>query len=92
MEFVIIKINTKLWDEIWNELEHHPINDNIEEPSIALNNGFSWEYRGSFKKNNILISEFIHRSHPVTNNLYKLVFKRECLNDNDIFKKYRLSY
>ena len=90
MEFVLVTINSKLWNEIWDELESHPINDNIENPSVAENNGFSWEYRGSFKKNNILISEFLHRNHPATNTLYKLVFKRELEDDSDIFKRINL--
>jgi hypothetical protein len=90
MEFVIVKINSELWNQIWDELENHPINNNIVNPSVAENDGYSWEYRGSFKKEHLLISEFLHRKHPVTNSLYKVVFKREIDDDSEIYKRIKI--
>jgi hypothetical protein len=71
---------------LWDELENHPINYSQENPSICENNGYSWEYRGSFKQDNILLSEFLHRSHPKTNQLYRVVLSRILENDDNLGK------
>lgn len=74
MEFILIKQDSPEWERMWGFLENHPINENIEEPRVALNEGEAWQYMGSFKQDNKVIHEFRHRSHPVTNNVYKVTF------------------
>ena len=90
MEFVIIKTDSELWNSLWDELASHPINEGIEDPSIAMYSGHCWEYRGSFKHGNVLISDFLHRSHPNTHQLYRHAIRRETSNKLDIQKTMRL--
>jgi len=87
MEFIILKINSPTWNSLWDELASHPINDGIADPSTAEHNGNSWEYRGSYKQGKKLLSEFLHRTHPVTNNLYTVVISRELDKDDDIERR-----
>lgn len=90
MEFAIIKINSNLWNSLWDELEQHPINENIENPSLACNDGFCWEYVGSYLHKNRLISEFLHKYHPATNNWYKMSLVRNLTDLNDIEKTIKI--
>jgi hypothetical protein len=89
MDFVLIKIDSKTWEDVWEWLSSHPINEGIKEPSIALNEGCTWEYRGTYKKGNKGVTEFIHRNHPKTNCLFKLSYSHEIL-DTDIEKKFKV--
>ena len=90
MEFVLIKVDSDLWNGLWDELATHPINEGIENPSTATHEGNSWEYRGSFKQGNIIISDFLHRKHPTTNEIYRLSIRRENIKAGDLFKSIRL--
>ena len=90
MKFVLIKIDSDLWDSLWSELESHPINEGLENPTIASNNGCQWEYRGSYQQDKILISDFLHRKHPKTNMLYKFSIKTLLDNENDIEQSFKL--
>ncbi len=90
MEFVIIKVDSNLWNNLWDELALHPINEGVESPSTAIHEGNSWEYRGSFKQDNIIISDFLHRKHPTTNNSYRVSIRREIFDNTDIAKTIRL--
>jgi hypothetical protein len=84
MEYKLIKIDSPLWNSLWDELALHPINDSQEHPSTCENNGYAWEYRGSFKQGDTLLSEFIHRDHPQVNKLYRVVLSRKSFNKEDI--------
>jgi hypothetical protein len=68
MEFVLIKIQSEAWNEMWDWLKAHPINSGLELPDLALNpeTNSGWQYIGSYKNRNKVISEFIHQKHPVT--------------------------
>jgi hypothetical protein len=77
MDFVIIKRDSQEWINLWDKLSNHPINENIEEPNIALNNGETWQYLGTYKNKDKLISEFRHRNHPAYNNVQKVVFEHD---------------
>jgi hypothetical protein len=67
MELAIIEIGSTEWNYMWDWLASHPINEGLTEPSVATNNGESWQYMGSFKNGDKLIHSFRHRNHPVTN-------------------------
>ncbi len=67
MELAIIEIGSTEWNYMWDWLASHPINEGLTEPSVATNNGESWQYMGSFKNGDKLIHSFRHRFHPVTN-------------------------
>lgn len=68
MEQIIIKRDSPEWETMWNWLASHPVNTGLEEPSVALHPEYSeaWQYMGSYKQGNRVISEFRHRMHPVT--------------------------
>ncbi len=72
MELLLIKPNSTEWEFMWEWLEKHPINEGLEEPSLALNNNEGWQYVGSYKHNNTVISSFRHKSHPKTNSIHNL--------------------
>ena len=68
MEFVLIEPETAEWNDMWERLAQHPINEGIEEPKVALHNGEAWQYMGSYKKADKVIHQFRHRQHPAYNN------------------------
>jgi hypothetical protein len=68
MEFVLIKIQSEAWNEMWDFIKAHPINSGLELPDLALNpdTKSGWTYIGSYKHKDRVISEFNHSLHPVT--------------------------
>ena len=89
MDFVLLKIDSPEWNHIWEWLEKHPLNEGLEEPSIALNNNEQWQYVGTYKKGNKAISDMRHRLHPVTNRLEILSIEHD-ITDEGIEKKFRV--
>jgi hypothetical protein len=89
MDFILIKMTSPKWDEMWDWVASHPINQGLEEPSVALNEGYSWEYMGTYLQGNKAVSEFLHRQHPNTSTLHKLSYGHE-IGPDDIEKKYRI--
>jgi hypothetical protein len=89
MELVLLKIDSKEWEEIWNWLAEHPINEGIEEPKTASNEGQEWEYVGSLKQGDRVISSFRHRKHPYNNEVVNVSYSHE-VNPESIQKTYRL--
>lgn len=90
MKYVLLKQESKDWEIMWNWLAVHPINEGIENPSLALNQEEAWQYMGSYKSGDKLISEFRHRLHPTTNNIHKLVFKHDGFEEESIAKEINL--
>lgn len=72
MELAIIEIGSAEWNNMWDWLASHPINEGLTEPSLATNNGESWQYVGSYKQGERVIHSFRHRNHPTTNTLQNL--------------------
>jgi len=81
MEFILLEVNSPSWNYIWDFVENHPINDGIELPKSALNNGYQWEYMGSYKQGNNVISKIIHKSHPKTQELYTINISHEITQE-----------
>jgi hypothetical protein len=92
MELVIIEVESPEWEYMWNWLTVHPINSGLEEPSVARHpeSGEAWQYMGSFKQGNRVISEFRHRHHPVTNKIEDLKVSHENFDVNCIKKSFKL--
>lgn len=87
MELLFIKQDQSEWDFIWLWLELHPINEGLEDPRIALNKGKTWEYMGSYRNNDKVVHEFIHKNHPKTNNRYIATLNAsDTFNDSQIEK------
>jgi len=66
---ILIKRNSSEWNYMWSWLEKHPLNEGLEEPTVAYNKDYSesWQYMGSFKQNDKVIHEFRHRAFPKDN-------------------------
>jgi len=90
MELVLIKIDSVEWNVMWDWVGSHPINQGIEIPSVALNEGEAWQYTGSFKQGDKIISSFRHKNHPATNKIETLSFANPNCSPASIEKTYRL--
>ncbi len=90
MDLVVFKKDSKEWDFIWQWLEEHPINEGLEEPKVALNEGEAWQHMGCFRNENKVICEFRHRNHPVTNNLYTTSVSMNEFDENSIEKTIKI--
>ena len=84
MELVVIKQGSPEWEFMWDWLTNHPINAGLEEPQVAENKGEAWQYMGSFKNKDKVISEFRHRCHPLTGNIYKANIEHQNFNNDSI--------
>ena len=76
MEMVLFKQGSNEWNWMWEQLAAHPINKGLSEPTVAENNGQTWQYMGSFSNPmGLIIHEFRHRMHPIDNerHYYKLI-------------------
>lgn len=91
MELILIEPESPEWNYMWEWLANHPINDNLEEPSVALNENEGWQYMGSFKQDDKVIHEFRHRNHPITHTVQSLKLKAsDNLTEDQIVKKFKL--
>lgn len=89
MDLVLIKEGTDEWNHMWSIIETHPINEGIDEPKAAFNQGESWQYMSSYLQNDKLLHEFRHRLHPRTNKLERIVLNssNKFTDDQIAFKK-----
>lgn len=71
MEFITVKRDTAEWLYMWLWLEENAINEGLEEPTVAENDGEVWQYVGSYKNGSKVVHEFRHRNHPKTNDVEK---------------------
>lgn len=90
MELVLIEIDSAEWNYMWNWLASHPINEGIENPSLALNDGEAWQYMGSYKQGDRVLSQFRHRNHPKTNTVYSTSIEHKNFDINCIVKSFKL--
>ena len=87
MQMVLIKRDSQEWEKMWDMVANHPINEGIEEPSLAINEGEAWEYMGSFRQDNRIIHEFRHRFHSkFQRREYLKLNASETITDADIEK------
>ena len=91
MEMLLIKKGTTEWEYMWDYVANHPINEGIDEPRLAINEGEGWQYIGSYKNGKQIIHEVRHRFHPKTMGVYKLSFNgSESFTDDQIEKSTKL--
>ena len=84
MEMVVFKKGSPDWDFIWNWLSEHPINEGLEEPHVAFNNGEVWQYMSSYRNGNTIVSEYRHRNHIKTNDVYRVSVQHELISEDSI--------
>lgn len=91
MEYIIIEINSKEWNYMWDWLSNHPINNGLEQPDVALNENETWQYMGSYKQGKKVLHEFRHRKHPLTNKIERIVFNcSDEFTDDQIKKSFKI--
>jgi hypothetical protein len=90
MDYIFIKSDSKEWGDMWDFVRTHPINETLDEPCTALNEGEEWQYLGSFKQGDKVISEIRHIQHPRTNEPYKIMYQHESFNNDCIAKSSRI--
>jgi hypothetical protein len=91
MEMILIEPNSTEWEYIWNWLEQHPLNNDVEDKRLALNNGEGWQYMGSWRQGKKVIHELRHRNHPATQTVQKLSLNAsDSLTDEQINKKFSI--
>lgn len=87
MEMILIKQDSQEWNNMWDKVANHPINEGYEKPSILFNEGEAWQYMGSFKQDSRIIHEFRHRNHPRFQRREYIKLKAsETITDDDIEK------
>lgn len=86
MDIVIVERDTPEWDYIWDYIANHPINEDVDEPRVALNQGEQFQYMGSFRQGDKVIHTVRHRSHPKNNDKVNLTF-----NASDKFTSEQIS-
>ncbi len=90
---LLIKVGSPEWEYMWDMLGKHPINENLPDPTVALNdiNGEVWQYIGTFKHDKNVIHEFRHRSFPTDGGVRFYKFNAsEAFNDDDIEKTFNI--
>ena len=91
MEFILIDTQSTEWNFMWDWLSSHPLNNDLEEPRSADNNGFEWEYVGSFMQDKKVVHEFIHQQHPKTQAPIKLSLNASNnFTEDTITRKFRI--
>lgn len=91
MELIFVKQDSTEWDFIWDYVAKHPINEGLDEPQTALNEGETWQYMGTFKNKDKIIHTFRHRFHPKTNDVYNLTFiGSETFSEDQIDKEIKI--
>jgi hypothetical protein len=90
MEFVILKESSEEFGYMWDMLRLHPINGGLDEPCIALNEGEVWQYMGTYRNGDILISDFRHRCHPYSQELATATFPHVLIHEESIHSSSRI--
>jgi hypothetical protein len=91
MELVLMEIGSKEWEYIWHWLSIHPINQGLDNPTDAPNQGQAWAYMGSFKQGDRVLHTVRHLCHPSNNGLKEYTFNASSdLTPDQIKKKFRL--
>ena len=91
MELIFVNQDSTEWNYIWDFVAKHPINEGLEEPKTAINEGEAWQYMGSFKNKDRVIHEFRHRQHQLTNDVYKITFNgSENFSEDQIEKQTKI--
>jgi hypothetical protein len=90
MELILLKQDSPAWNYAWDWIANHPINEGLDNPSLAINKDEAWQYMGSFKEGDRVVSEFRHRCHPYNDSIQKLSVSHQFVDKDDILKKFRL--
>lgn len=91
MELVLIKIDSIEWNVMWDWVGSHPINQGIENPSVALNEGEGWQYMGTIMQGNKAIHQIRHKHHPVTNTIQNISCNAsESFTKDQIAKEFKI--
>jgi hypothetical protein len=90
MNLILVKQNSPEWEYMWNWLANHPLNQQLENPSLALNEGEAWQYMGSYKQIDATIHTFRHKNHPSVGYKTLNVAASESFTQDQIETSYKL--
>jgi len=91
MEMLIIKRGSPEFNFMWNWIATHPLNKDLAEPMVALNEGETWQYMGSYRNNGKTLHSYRHRNHPSKGISINLTFAAsDKINDEDIEQSYTM--
>jgi hypothetical protein len=92
VELILLRIGSKEWDYVWSYLAKHPINEGIENPTSALNDGHQWEYCGTFMNGERALHQLRHKNHPKCQcvKTISLEASKDFNTEIDIEKKFKL--
>jgi hypothetical protein len=74
MDLVIVEQGSEEWQYIWDYVANHPINEGIDEPRVAFNQGEQFQYMGSYRQGDKVCHSIRHRFHPRNNDRVNLTF------------------
>jgi hypothetical protein len=86
MDMILLKKDSTEWNAMWETLANHPINEGLEYPMVAYNDGEQWQYMGSYRQDDKIIHDFRHRNHPKTLDVYKITFNGNQVPEEQIDK------
>lgn len=86
MDMILLKKDSTEWKAMWETLSNHPINEGLEYPMVAYNEGEQWQYMGSYRQDDKIIHDFRHRNHPKTLDVYKITFNGNQVPEEQIDK------
>jgi len=90
MELIILKRDSDTWNYAWEWLRVHPYNANNIEPTVCEHLGEVWQYMGSWKNKGNIISDFRHRSHPLSGGVHVLSVAHPSYKEEDIEKSAKI--
>ncbi len=90
MNLILVQQNSTEWNYMWDWLADNPINQSLENPSLAINDGEVWQYMGSYQQDTRVIHTFRHRNHPLVGYKTLSVIGSKEFTEDQIANKYRL--
>ncbi len=91
MKLILVKQGSTELKYIWDWISSHPINEGIENPSLAFNNGIVWEYMGTFEDKGKYLHQVRHKSHPITQSVISYSFNSsDTFTSEQIEKSFKL--
>ena len=92
IELVLLKLDSEELKYVWSYLAGHPINQGLENPTSALNDGQEWMYMGTFTDGKRYLHQARHRFHPKCDCVKSISLdaSKEFNPDTDIEKKLKL--
>lgn len=77
IDAILLKHGSKSFEDAFNKLAEHPLNNDVEDKKAAFNQGESWQLMSVIVKDNDLnnaLASFRHRCFPLDNERRDVTF------------------